>query len=467
MPLSRCLDAISLVSWFGKREGKSASRKTIPSARLAMETLEDRLVLSPTATINVVQPPGGFTEGSDVALTSTVSGTTNTPTFAWSVTKDGNNFASGTNANFDFTPDDNGTYNVSLVVTDGSDTATDRKTLTVLNVPPTATLTGPSAGVRGQSLQFTLSAADPSTVDQAKGFTYNIDWDGNGSVDQTIQPTAGNSSVTVNHVFADSGTFNVTVTAVDKDGGVSTAATLKVTISATALQNGTLLVGGTKGADNISVVPQGKQTDSNTTVKVLINGKSQGTFNGVNAIEVFGQAGNDRIEVAGSIRVPAILHGDDGNDVLIGGGGNDVLLGGAGNDQLISHKGRDILIGGTGADHLVGGPGDDILIAGSTTFDDNSQALTSLMNAWGSSASFGDRVTSLRNGVNGVSLKVSGTGATVLQDQARDHLQGSSGSNWYFADLGKDKVSGHHKGDVLNDEALPTAPPSKGKSGKD
>src|SRR5207247_2156548 len=62
-------------------------------------------------------------------------------------------------------------------------------------------------------------------------------------------------------------------------------------------------------------------------VKVLINGKSQGTFSPVNRIVAFGQAGNDNIQVAGGIKVSAWLYGGAGNDPLPGGGGHDVLTG--------------------------------------------------------------------------------------------------------------------------------------------
>ncbi|WP_040892008.1 hypothetical protein, partial [Zavarzinella formosa] len=49
----------------------------------------------------------------------------------------------------------------------------------------TAGLAGPAVGVRGQPMTFTLSAGETG---QPAGtvFTYKIDWDGNGTVDQTI-----------------------------------------------------------------------------------------------------------------------------------------------------------------------------------------------------------------------------------------------------------------------------------------
>ncbi|MEC5376699.1 Ig-like domain-containing protein, partial [Pseudocitrobacter sp. MW920760] len=54
-----------------------------------------------------------------------------------------------------------------------------------------------------------------------------------------------------------------------------------------------------------------------------------------------------------------------GNDILHGGEGDDILLGGGGNDILNGGLGDDILYGGTGNDTLTGGKGDDILTGGS------------------------------------------------------------------------------------------------------
>src|SRR5262249_9065463 len=150
-----------------------------PSRLLQLDTLEDRLALSVTAAINLVDPSAALVEGSAVALDSTVDGAT-APTYAWSVTRNGSSFTLPTGtatdaSTFNFTPTDNGSSEVSLTVTDGADSVTAIDTLTVVNVPPTASVTGPSVGVRGQTLSFSLGATDPSSEDQAVGFTYNVD----------------------------------------------------------------------------------------------------------------------------------------------------------------------------------------------------------------------------------------------------------------------------------------------------
>jgi Ca2+-binding RTX toxin-like protein len=62
-------------------------------------------------------------------------------------------------------------------------------------------------------------------------------------------------------------------------------------------------------------------------------------------------------------QVTAILHGDDGNDLIIAGaGGISKLYGDDGDDRLIGREGNDILDGGAGNDDLRGGDGNDQLL---------------------------------------------------------------------------------------------------------
>jgi len=84
--------------------------------------------------------------------------------------------ASGTNA-FSYTPADNTPLTVYARVYDKDGGVSDVYSLnaSVANVPPTAGVTGPSAGVRGQTLTYTLTATDPSPIDQSAGFTFRID----------------------------------------------------------------------------------------------------------------------------------------------------------------------------------------------------------------------------------------------------------------------------------------------------
>ena len=77
----------------------------------------------------------------------------------------------------------------------------------------------------------------------------------------------------------------------------------------------------------------------------------------VTSIQIIGGDANDRILLGENLKVPALIEGGAGSDVLYGGAGADTLVGGTGNDKLVGRRGNDRLVGGGGADVYVGGPG--------------------------------------------------------------------------------------------------------------
>ncbi len=183
----------------------------------------------PTAAITSISTPQ--VEGT--AITATGSATDPSPTdtaagliLSWQVFKNGSTtpFATGGNTGtFSFTPDDNGSYQVVLTATDkDGGVGTTEQPVVVQNLAPTVGITGPAAGAADQTLSFTLTAADPSPVDQSAGFTFQIDWDGNGTIDQTV---TGTSRTTNTHPNPPTGPATIIVTATDKDGGSGTATT--------------------------------------------------------------------------------------------------------------------------------------------------------------------------------------------------------------------------------------------------
>ena len=330
---------------------------------------------------------------------------------------------------------DNGVYTVKLTVDDGHGyQASDTMTMTVRNVPPTAGVTGPADGVRGQERPFTFTATDPSPVDQAK-LSYAIDW-GDGNTDDV---TGAAASIQLSHVFVDSKTYQVTVKATDKDGGTGVAAT-SITISAAELQGNSLFVGGTTGNDTILIKP----ADANGDLNVNINGLDAGTYRPTSQLIVYAQAGDDTVRLEGLkehgeavlVGVQALLFGGDGNDVLDarGSSANNALVGGAGNDILSGGRGRGLLIGGDGADKLTAGKGGDILIGGTTVYDSNVAALTAVLAEWGrTDLSYQDRIAHLMGtisgGLNGAYLL---NATTVHDDTAADQLSGGPGQDWYL-----------------------------------
>jgi predicted outer membrane repeat protein len=417
--------------------------------------------VAPTASITGVPATGHSPEGAAISLDSSVTDPSPVDTaagftYAWSVTKNGVAYASGTAADFSFTPDDNGTYVVTLTATDkDGGSGTDNQTIVVDNVAPTVSLSGPADVVPGQASVFTLTANDPSPVDQAAGFRFTIDW-GDGSPVQNLGPGTP-SGVHSMHRYLASGTYTVTLTASDQDGLAGTPVTTPVNVTAILLENGVLTIGGTTGNDTIRVQADG------TGVAVLLNGVASGPYTGVNALALYGQQGNDLLEVDAALTLPAYLDGGLGNDTLIGGAGNDtlrggpgsdLLLGGGGNDLLIGGGGRDLLIGGAGADTLHGSAGDDLLIGGTTDYDANLVALTAILAEWRrGGVSYSDRISHLRDGTpgrwNGSYLL---NAATVHDDRAVDTLFGEGDTDWFFARLSgtnQDKVKDWVSGEVI------------------
>ncbi len=114
---------------------------------------------------------------------------------------------------------DNGTYTVTLTVTDDEGTIVDDTlTVTVNNVPPVAEA-GPDQNVdEGDTVSFSGSATDVGTCD-----TLSYSWDfGDGS-----SAVVGQTST---HEYCDNGIYTVTLTVTDDDGDSGTD-TLTVTVN--------------------------------------------------------------------------------------------------------------------------------------------------------------------------------------------------------------------------------------------
>lgn len=180
-------------------------------------------------------------EGVSINLTGAAGDVTaDAPTLVlgWTVTKDGNPYATGGNtAAFGFTPDDNGTYVVTLTVTDkDGGVGTNVRTIVVTNQPPAPSIGGaPATGPEGTPIALTASATDPSTVDTAAGFTFGWSVTKNGS------PYATGSGPAFSFTPDDDGTYVVSLTATDKDGGVgSTTASITATNVAPELTGATI-----------------------------------------------------------------------------------------------------------------------------------------------------------------------------------------------------------------------------------
>ncbi|HEY2094256.1 MAG TPA: DNA/RNA non-specific endonuclease [Thermoanaerobaculia bacterium] len=170
---------------------------------------------APSASINA---PSTGAEGSSITVTGSATDVdpSESFTFAFSVTKNGSPYASGSGTPFAFTPDDNGTYVVSEVVTDshgGQGTAS--ASINVTNVDPViSAVIGPTSPLplTGATATINVSYSDAGSADtQTAVFT----WDDNTTSNASC--SAGTCSAT--HTFAAAGVYHVLVTVTDDDGG--------------------------------------------------------------------------------------------------------------------------------------------------------------------------------------------------------------------------------------------------------
>ena len=478
----------SIEMLIGVRDGTTHTNSSGLDARNNYDT--QKITLTVTATATNVAPvanaggPYAIQEGEN--LTVTAAGSTDadgdTLTYSWDINGDGI-FGDATGVNPTLTKAqlnslgiNNGpaTFNVKVRVDDGKGhvVISDAVTFTFNNAPPIATITGPNTAEKGTSLTFTLGATDQSSADQTAGFTWQIDWDGDGTFDQAV---TGTSTQTVTHTFNQSGPITVKVKAVDQNGGESTVVTKQVNIQGIELVNGTLNIVGDDLDDVIKII----RDEATGLAHLFMNYEDKGLFNVTNGFRIEGQGGNDRILIWSDVAAPATINGGDGDDVIRGGKGDDIIHGGAGNDEIIGRSGndmlfgdeginlirggggtdiivggsspdelrggtgRDIIIGGQGADYISGGSKGDLMIGSGTDFDTDPVALGLIRAAWlRSDLTFEERVELLQSeGVgdnNEVILDLDSAAPTINDDSARDRIFSVEGRSWmigFFDDL--------------------------------
>jgi hypothetical protein len=233
--------------------------------------------------------------------------------------------------------------------------------------------------------QTVAKFTDPGGAEALSDYSASIDWGDGTTSTGTITVSGGVYTVTGDHTYA-TGLGNpadfgntlcdatppkyhkaITVTINHENAPKATAvsdAVISIAPGTAHLSNdGSLIVVGTAGDDKIQFTPVGNQA---RTVNVKLGSTDLGTFTvGTGGrIVVAAIAGNDDVQVAGSINVDTALYGGPGNDRLNGGAGRNIEIGCEGDDELLAGKAGDLLVGGLGSDHIVGGNGNDILVAG-------------------------------------------------------------------------------------------------------
>ncbi len=212
-------------------------RVTVQDNGGATDTETLLVTVNPAPPVVHAGPDQAASEGQSVAFSGSFTdpSVNDTHTFLW-------DFGDGTTDTTSLTPThvyaDNGTYTVTLTVTDSTRlSASDTLTVVVSNVSPTLTVPAAQTVAEGALLslpqigQFTDPGFTRASAGIHETFTYSIDWgDGTavntGSVTAVEQGSAGvltSGSFDGSHTYADNGTYSVTVTVADDDGGTASA----------------------------------------------------------------------------------------------------------------------------------------------------------------------------------------------------------------------------------------------------
>lgn len=234
------------------------------------------------------------------------------------------------------------------------------------NQPPDAAFSSTS-GVAGRGpVEFNGTFS----VDTDGGTVARYSWDyGDGVTD----PDGG---ATPEHVYAQPGTYAVTLTVTDDEGcSDDRIFTGKATLCngrPTARFTNTVIVGsppcfrrrstviGTLGDDTLVGTP-GRDVISGLGGRDRIRGLGGNDLICAGFGRDIVRAGRGRDRIRGGPN-PDRIFGNSGGDRILGNRGNDRLFGNAGRDRLFGGPGRDRLRGGPGRDVLRGGPGRDVEI---------------------------------------------------------------------------------------------------------
>lgn len=227
------------------------------------------LVAEVGPTVTLINVPANSPEGASIsASASIVDFTPANLTSTWTVTKNGTPFTAGTGTAINFVPTDNGTYVLTFTTGDvGGVPAVASATINVINVAPTASVTADAIGaigVRGQNRHIHIPVAtDPSSVDTAAGFAYTVSW-GDGTTTPIALTTLASDP---GHIYQYNGNYHITVTAADKDNGISAAVALNLAITPVAIEGTTLAIGGLTPYDLLIITQTGN--GANTTIRLI------------------------------------------------------------------------------------------------------------------------------------------------------------------------------------------------------
>ena len=223
LPQGTAIDADTL-AWTPADNGTYAASVIVTDKDNGTVTQTHTIVVdnvAPTAALGTVATTGN--EGSAISVSATASdaGTEDTIEYSWVVEKDGEIFQAATDlsstaSGFNFTPTDNGSYVVKLYVTDGmSGNFYQTSAITVANVAPTGTVSGPATGNEGSAVTITATAADASSVDTL-GYAWTVTKDGEAF---TLPQGTVTNAAEFTFTPTDEGAYVASVVVSDDDNG--------------------------------------------------------------------------------------------------------------------------------------------------------------------------------------------------------------------------------------------------------
>ncbi|MCY7299209.1 MAG: hypothetical protein LH616_08365, partial [Ilumatobacteraceae bacterium] len=177
--------------------------------------------------------PYTVVEGTPLRLQGSVTGApTGTPAL-WQPTVEQITLDDATRADATVTAPDDGSTILEFAASAAEQSSTDLTELIVTNAAPTiASVTVPGSAAPGTAVSLATAFADAGRLDT---HSIAIDWGDSTPLTQRSSITAGGGTVNATHTYAGSGTFAVTVTVTDDDGGtVSTTRTITVAAANTA-----------------------------------------------------------------------------------------------------------------------------------------------------------------------------------------------------------------------------------------
>jgi Ca2+-binding RTX toxin-like protein len=120
---------------------------------------------------------------------------------------------------------------------------------------------------------------------------------------------------------------------------------------------------GRPGRDRVRV---GQDTPTTRWIDLDGDGVAHHSLGDTELVRLVSRGGRDRLSGQGTpdgvlapIRLPVVMKGGRGQDLLVGGSVDDRVAGGPGADRLLGKRGPDRLTGGNGTDSCRGGVGAD------------------------------------------------------------------------------------------------------------